>query len=140
MRSQQKKNARYYYREIQKLLDKHKIDGGVNWVAVCSDLVNTDNPVVTEQKLENTIADYRKGHIENSAWTASLYLMAWVLYNFKMKTKDGHCWDTTHGHSTINPKCKKGSKYHNQLYLKCFKSFKKILDELEKKPPKLRLN
>lgn len=132
-----KKNAKYYYDEVQKLLDKYKVEGGVNWNAVCLELFNTNNPVVPEQELNSESADYMKGHVENSAWTASLYLMAWVLYNFKMKTQDGHCRSSAHGHGTEDPKCNKGSNFHNKLYMKCFKSFEDILKELEKDPPKL---
>jgi hypothetical protein len=44
---------RTYYKEVQKLLDKHKVDGGVDWSAVCLELFNTDNPVIPEQELDN---------------------------------------------------------------------------------------
>lgn len=62
-----KKNAKYYYDEVQKLLDKYKVEGGVNWNAVCLELFNTNKPVVPEQELNNESADYMKGHVENSA-------------------------------------------------------------------------
>jgi hypothetical protein len=132
-----KKNARYYYGEIQKLLDKYKTDDGqVEWGFVCRDLFNMDNPVISEQDLENDCADYSGRKTENSAWTFSLYIMAWTLYNFKIKTQDGHCHSLDHGHGKKDPKCEKGSEFHSKLYTKCFNSFKEILTELEKEPPK----
>jgi hypothetical protein len=37
---------------------------------------------------------------ENRAWTISLFLMSWILYNLKRKTENGHC-------NNINPQEKK---------------------------------
>lgn len=130
----EKKNAYYYYDETQKLIDKHTVKGGVDWFGIFNDLFNRDNPVISEQELNNASADYRKDHLENSAWKTSLYFMSWILYNFKMKTQDGHCQSTFHGHPIDKPKCSKGSEFHNKLYTKCFSSFKEILEELEKDP------
>jgi len=132
-----KKNARYYYDEVQKLLDLYKTDDAqVDWWPVCRDLFDTNNPVILEQDLKNECADYCGRKTENSAWTFSLYIMAWTLYNFKMKTQDGHCHSLDHGHGKKDPKCEKGSEFHSKLYTKCFNSFKEILTELEKEPPK----
>ena len=63
-------------------------------------------------------------------------IMAWLLYILKMKTQDGHCQSTSHGHGNKEPKCKNGSEFHNKLYMKCFNSFKDIIEGLEKDPPK----
>lgn len=42
-----KKNAKYYYDEVQKLLDKQRVEGVVNWGAVCLEvplkLMNQEN-------------------------------------------------------------------------------------------------
>jgi hypothetical protein len=133
-----KKDARYYYDETQKLLDKYKTnDGQVDWWPVCRDLFTIENPVMQEHNLKSECADYSGRKTENSAWTFSLYIIAWTLYNFKMKTLDGHCRSIAHGHGTAEPKCKKGSEFHNELYIECFNSFKNILDEFEKDPPNL---
>jgi hypothetical protein len=132
-----KKDAKYYYDEVQKLLEKYKADGNkVDWWSVCRDLFNTDNPVTSEQDLMDECADYSGRKTENSAWTFSLHIMAWLLYNLKMKTQDGHCQSSNHGHDKTNPKCKKGSDCHNNLYMRCFNSFKDILEEFERNPPK----
>ena len=136
-----KKDAKYYYDEVQRLVDKYKDDpdGGkqVDWWPVCRDLFNTDNPVISEQDLMNECADYSGRKTENSAWTFSLYIMAWLSYNFKIKTQNGLCQSPNHGHAKTDPNCKRGSKFHNDLYINCFKSFKVILEELGKEPPKL---
>ena len=82
-----KKDARYYYDEIQKLLDMYRGDGGqTQWGYVCRDLFNINNPVVSEEDLKNECADYNGQKTENAAWTFSLYIMAWLLYDLKMKT------------------------------------------------------
>jgi hypothetical protein len=87
-----KKNARYYYSEIQKLLDKYKTDDGqVEGGFVCRDLFNMDNPVISEQDLKNDCADY-----------------------------SGRCAIPWHGKK--DPKCEKGSEFHSKLYTKCFNS------------------
>lgn len=93
-----------------------------------------NSSVISEQDLQNQCTDYRNESTESSAWTASLFLMSWILYNLKMKTQNRHCGSTAHGHGPKEPKCKKGSAFHNDLYMKCFKSFNDISMNLKKNP------
>ena len=86
--------------------------------------------------MKNECADYSGQKTENSAWTFILHIMTWLSYNLKSKTKDGYCQSTNQGHGRMDPKCRTGSTFHNNLCNKCFKSFQEILDELEEDPPK----
>jgi hypothetical protein len=134
-----KKSAQDYYKEVQDLLDKYKTDPSgtkVDWWSVCRDLFSLANPVISQEDLRDECADYAAQKTENSAWTFSIYVMPWLLYNLKMKTQDGHCHSPNHGHGMKDPKCKVGSKFHNDLYAKCLNSFNDILKELENDPPK----
>jgi hypothetical protein len=83
-----KKNVKHYYDEVQELLAKYPTGHGqVDWLSVCLNLFNRENPVVPEQDLKDDCADYSGRSTENSAWTFSIHMTAWLLYNLKSKTQ-----------------------------------------------------
>jgi len=125
------------YKKAQEIIEDNIIDGKLDWLRVCNELYVLDNPVISEQELnsEECEVDYMQKSIENVAWTNSVYLVSWVLYNLKNKMENGHYWNISHRHDIKEPKCKKGSQYHNDLYTKVLKSFKDIIEDLEKNPP-----
>jgi len=136
-------NSKECYDKIQGIIKKHTIGSRLNWPAVCNELSLMDNPVMPDEELnykdcnieygKRVTEDGIKSSPENQAWTYSFLLIGWVLHNFREKTNDGHCHNTNHEHGDRLPrKCKEGSKFHNDLFEKCFNSFKDILDEVEK--------
>ena len=137
-------NSKECYKKVQELIEKNTVGSSLNWQAVCNELSLLDNPVVSNNDLNNGECEVTYGKIitknnnevcvinstENQAWTYSYYLMGWVLHLLKNKTNDGHCQNTRHEHGANEPrKCKEGSKFHNGLYEKSLGSFKELIED-----------
>ena len=136
-------DALQYYKRTNRIIEK--IVSNLNWLNLCNELYLLDNPIMPESQLntEECKVYYAKektengiqNSMENAAWTTSVLLMSWVLYNLKYKTDNGHCWNTKHGHETQEPKCHIGSDFHNKLWIKCLDSFKDLINNIENEPP-----
>lgn len=74
--------------------------------------------------------------MENLAWTASIWLMAWMLRNFQRKTEDGHCQNPTgHPHGERTPTdCELGRTFHREMFNKCLQSYRDIINTFDPPP------
>jgi hypothetical protein len=129
------RDAEEYYNKLQ------------DWVPMYTDLVKFwghvigyDMSKISEKELNCKDCEVYYGPLiapENRAWSISLFLMSWILYNLKTKTEKGHCNNITHHHKNRDPRnCDKGRAFHSKKYSECLKSFKDIIDAFEKNPPK----
>ena len=102
-------------------------------------VIGYDMPKLSENDLNCKDCEVYYGPLalENRAWTISLFLMSWILYNLKNKAENGHCNNINHAHKNKDPRnCEKGKAFHSKKYIECLKSFKNIIDSFEKNPPK----
>jgi hypothetical protein len=128
------------YNKVQDIISR--IISNLDWIQLCGALSILDNPAIPERELEKGECEvsYMKKQVEGgfrittegAAWSSSLCLMSWLLQNLKNKAENGHCRQKAHEHP-----CNEGSNFHDELYRKCLKSFRDIVDEFDGKHPKL---
>jgi hypothetical protein len=58
----------------------------------------------------------------------ALMFMSWSITNLKRKRQNGHCQNINHPHGNTNPRyCQEGTKFHQELYNECVKTFEDLL-------------
>ena len=130
------RDAEEYYNKIQEWVPMYN---DTDLVKYWGHVIGYDMPKLSENDLNCKDCEINYGPLialENRAWTISLFLMSWILYNLKNKTEKGHCNNINHVHKDKDPRnCDKGKAFHSKKYIECLKSFKDIIDSFEKNPP-----
>ena len=133
-------DALSYYTQINNIVTKHLKDKDgkkeLDYNSFWSEVLGLTAEKISE-KVKESDANLRQcgvGYMNNPTefrgWNVSLMVVFWLLYDLKKKTENGHC----HIH---NLPCKKGSEFHNKLYIECLNSFKGIIEYFERNPPNL---
>jgi|GEM_PF-1398525 hypothetical protein len=131
------RDAEEYYNKLQEWIPMYS---DTDLVKFWGHVIGYDMFKISEKELNCKDCKVYYGPLiapENRAWTISLFLMSWILYNLKRKTENGHCNNINHAHKKKDPRnCDRGRAFHSKKYSECLKSFKDIINSFEKNPPK----
>lgn len=81
-----------------------------------------------KRKDDECRVSYDHNNVEYVFWVMALMFMSWSITNFKWKNQNGHCQNIDHPHGNTNPRyCQGGTKFHQDLYNECVKTFEDLL-------------
>lgn len=122
-----------YYKKLNEWTHLAELNSNQFWTNIVNHyLSKVDN---MQMKNDNCIVDYTPDMLEKRALSISLFLMSWVLENFRKKTEDGHCQNVNHSHGDRHPRmCMEGSVFHMEMYNECLSSFEEVIEAVKKIP------
>jgi hypothetical protein len=81
-----------------------------------------------KRKDDECRVSYDHNNVEYVIWVMALMFMSWSITNLKRKRQNGHCQNINHPHGNTNPRyCQEGTKFHQELYNECVKTFEDLL-------------
>jgi len=90
------------------------------------------NNYLDRRKHDECFVSYDHNNVEYVVWVMALIFMSWAITNLKRKTQNGYCQNVKHSHGDTNPRhCQEGTKFHQELYNECIKTFRDLLVQVD---------